>query len=187
MAWSSPTVRSSGSVGTARAAARELLDAEGVLTGVEPAVEDVWRCRCCGTVAVPRLGRHWFLRVADLEVAAADAVRHGDVTFTPSDTRDAFVGAAGLRPDWCLSATITGGVPLPSATCRECGKSTVEVEPSSSCGKCMGELVADGETLDARFVAAVWAVAFAGWPGRRTTNPPDETLAVVAPPTCPAG
>jgi hypothetical protein len=130
---------------------------------------------------VPRLGRHWFLRAADLEVAAADAVRHGDVTFSPLDARDAFVGTAGLRPDWCLSGRVTGGVPVPSATCLECGKSTVEVEPSSSCGKCMGELVTDGQTLDARFVAAIWPLVLAGWPGRRTTNPPEETLAVVAP------
>jgi valyl-tRNA synthetase len=167
----------------ARAAARELLDAEGVLVAVEPAVEEVWRCRCCGTVVVPRLGRHWFLRSGDLEVGAADAVRHDDVTFSPSDARDAFLGLAGLRRDWCLSGRVTGGVPLPSATCVECGKTTVDVDPSSSCGKCMGEVVGDGLTLDARFVAAVWPLVLAGWPGRTRGSdyPPEETLAVVAP------
>ncbi len=60
----------------ARAAARGLLEAEGVLVAAEPAGEAVWRCGCCGTVLVPQLGRHWFLRATDLEVAAADAVRH---------------------------------------------------------------------------------------------------------------
>jgi valyl-tRNA synthetase len=164
----------------ARAAARELLDAEGVLVGVEPAVEEVWRCRCCGSVVVPRLGRHWFLRMGELEVASADAVRHGDVAFTPPDARDAFLVTAGLRPDWCLSARVSGGVPIPSATCLECGKTAVDVDPLSSCGKCMGALVADDETLDARFVAAVWTVVHAGWPNRRTTHQAEETLAVVA-------
>ena len=164
----------------ARAAARALLEAEGVLAGAEPAVEDVWRCRCCGSVLVPQLGRHWFVRAAELEVGAADAVRDGLVGFTPPDARDAFLAGAGARRDWCLSTRVPGGVPLPVATCLDCGKVTVEVELPSSCGKCMGLLVAERLFLDARFVAALWPLVLGGWPGRRSTYPAEETLAVVS-------
>jgi valyl-tRNA synthetase len=168
----------------ARAAAKELLDAEGVLVRTEDATEEVWRCRCCGTVLVPQLGRHWFLKVTDLEVAAADAVRHGDVAFTPPDARDAFLAVAGTRREWCLSSRVVqGGVGIPAATCVECGKTTVDVDTPSSCGKCMGALVADDEQLDGRFLAAIWPIVLGGWPGRRrdATYPAEETLAVVAP------
>jgi hypothetical protein len=132
-------------------------------------------------VLVPQLGRHWFLRAADLELAAADAVRDGLVAFTPSDARDAFLASAANRREWCLSSRVPGGVPLPAAACLDCGKVAVEVDSPSSCGKCMGVVVSEALSLDARFVAAVWPIVLGGWPGRRSTSPPDETLAVVSP------
>jgi valyl-tRNA synthetase len=165
----------------ARQAAKALLDAEGVLVHAEPATEEVLRCRCCGSVLVPQLGRQWFLRSTELEVAAADAVRHGLVAFSPSDARDAFLAGAGIRREWCLSTRVAGGVPIPAALCLDCGKLTVDVETSGSCGKCMGPLVAEPLFLDGRFVAALWPVVLAGWPGRGGTNyPPAETAVVVS-------
>lgn len=165
----------------ARTAARSLLDAEGALVAAEPALEPVWRCGCCGTVLVPQLGRHWFLRAADLEVAAADAVRNGLLSFSPADARDVFLGGAGVRPDWCLSTSVVSGVPVPASVCLDCGKVTVDVDPASSCGKCMGVLVAQPLSLDARFVAAVWASVAGGWPDRgRTGATPDESMVVVS-------
>lgn len=180
----------------ARAAARQLLEAEGVVVRSEPAMEDVGRCGCCGTVLVPQLGRHWFLRTGDLEVAAADAVRHGLVAFSPADARDAFLASAGVRREWCLSTTVPTGVSVPAGLCLDCGKRTVDVEPHSSCGKCMGTLVAEPAHLDAHFLAAVWSLVLGGWPGSKSrpphrigeaasagaTNhyPPDEMMVVVS-------
>lgn len=164
----------------ARAAARSLLESEGVIIGTEDATEEVWRCGCCGTILVPQLRRNWFLRSGDLEVAAADAVRNGLVGFSPPEARDAFLAAASVRREWCLSTVVAGGVPIPLASCIDCGQTTVEVETSSSCGKCMGVLVTAAMFLDARFTAAIWACTLGGWPGKgREISPSDETLAVV--------
>lgn len=164
----------------ARAAARQLLAAEGVLLGSESVIERVGRCGCCGSVVVPHLGWHWFLRSGELEVAAGDAVRDGVVTFVPSGARDAFLVLAGVRRDWCLSSRVSGGVAVPAARCLDCGRLAVQTEPSSSCGGCMGPLEAEHETLDARFVAAVWALGLTGWPDRRSGgNGERETTAVV--------
>jgi valyl-tRNA synthetase len=148
----------------ARAAAVELLQAEGMVLSTDVAVEEVHRCRRCSTVLVPRLGPHWFLAMADLEVAAADAVREGTVTFAPAGGAEIFLARAGAGGDWCLSHQVAAGEPVPVAVCLDCRQVAVSVELETSCGKCMGELVPDTSVLDARFVGAVWPLATCGWP-----------------------
>lgn len=148
----------------ARAAARQLVAAEGALVAVEAVREPAARCPACTTVLVPKLGRHWFLARADLEVAAADVVRDGLVEVTPASAREELLSRAGEGPQWCVSRQLWVGEPLPVARCLDCGHMAVAVEPSTSCGRCMGHLVAGEAVLDTRFVAGVWPLAAAGWP-----------------------
>ncbi|HZQ26987.1 MAG TPA: class I tRNA ligase family protein [Acidimicrobiales bacterium] len=160
----------------ARAAVREALAAEGAVVAAEEAVaEPSSRCRRCGTALVPRLGLHWFLDMGDLEVAAADILREGDILVTPPTARDELLARAGAGGTWCLSHQVWAGTRVPVATCLDCGQLAVAVEPSTSCGKCMGELVNDDSVLDARFVGAIWPLAAAGWPDRTPT--PEEVAA----------
>lgn len=167
----------------ARAAARELLAVDEAIAGARPVAEAAARCRRCRTVLVPRLGDHWFLSMADMEVAAADAVREGAVTFSPAGALEAFLERAGAGGEWCLSHQVWAGQPVPVSTCLDCGRLTVEVVPSTSCGRCMGELVADDGVLDARFVGAVWPLATVGWPteGGALATVAEQTMLVVGP------
>ena len=166
----------------ARAAAARLLAAEGVVAAVEPASEPVARCAACRTVLVQLLGRHWFLAVADLETAAADAVREGAVVVSPSAARDELLALAGASDDWCLSSPTSPGRPLPVARCADCGSVDVAVDLASSCRRCMGDLVPEDAVLDARFVAGVWPLWSSGWPdgGRRGGDPATTALVVPA-------
>lgn len=148
----------------ARAAARQLLAAEGAVVAVEAGRERAARCPACTTVLVPKLGRHWFLARADLETAAADAVRDGLVDVAPAAAREELLSRAGDGPEWCVSRQLWVGEPLPVARCLDCGQEAVAVEPSTSCGRCMGHLVRGEAVLDGRFVASVWPLAAAGWP-----------------------
>ena len=168
----------------ARQAARALLDAEDVVVAVRDGAELVDRCRPCGSVAVSVLDSHWMLRVAELEVAAADAIRHDRVAFVPGDVRDTVLALAGGEP-WCLDRSVPGGVPLPVATCRECLRTTVGVDQPTACGKCFGELEPSVLTLDARFVAALSPLVSAEWPARvlRTEVAAAGTTVAVTPPT----
>ena len=167
----------------ARAAARDLLEASGAVVGTRPETEAAPRCRRCLTVVVPRRGRHWFLPMADMEVAAADVIRQEAVTFSPSTARDDLLARAGLSGDWCLSHQVWAGEPVPVARCLDCGQLDVAVEPSESCGKCMGTLAQDDDVFDARFVGALWPLATAGWPGDDggPAAAAPETLLVVGP------
>lgn len=126
-------------------------------------------CRRCRTTVVPRLGRHWMLALADFEVAVADIVRDGQVTFHPAAVGDELIAQAGTGGAWCLSGQVWAGQPVPVATCLECCQRAVGVDVPDSCGKCMGALVADDDVLDARFLAAVWPLAMAGWPDHERT------------------
>ncbi|MBA2609453.1 MAG: class I tRNA ligase family protein, partial [Actinobacteria bacterium] len=148
----------------ARAAASEIVAAEGAIAYEVAASVDQLRCGRCATSLVPVLGWHWFLRTADLEVAAADAMRSGDVVLDDVDARDRFVDRAERADSWCLSHQVWAGDAVPAARCTDCGQVAVTAAPSSSCGKCMGELVSTEDVLDARFVAALWPLAHAGWP-----------------------
>jgi len=164
----------------ARAAAAELVDAEGVVVDRETTALSLRRCGRCSTPLVPRYGAHWFLRTGDLERAAADVVRNGDVVVDDPDGRERFVGRAGAGGDWCLSHQVWAGQGVPAARCFDCGQLAVAVEPELSCGKCMGELVSTDDVLDARFVAAMWPLAVAGWPAdeRAVLTSAPDTLAV---------
>jgi valyl-tRNA synthetase len=158
----------------ARAAAVELVRAEGVIVAEEAQTVDQLRCARCATALTPRLGWHWFLRTADLEVAAADAVRDGAILIEDVETRDLFVDRAERADSWCLSHQVWAGDAVPAARCADCGQLAVTAEPSSSCGKCMGELVPTDDVLDARFVAALWPLALTGWPTE--AQPADRTI-----------
>jgi valyl-tRNA synthetase len=163
----------------ARAAAAELLRAEGVVVAESEDTVDDLRCGRCATSLTPVLGSHWFLRTADLEVAAADAIRSGAVHIDDVETRDRFVDRAERADSWCLSHQVWAGDAVPAARCIDCGQVAVTAEPSSSCGKCMGELVPTYEVLDARFVAALWPLALTGWPIE--SQPADHTVVFAGP------
>ena len=151
----------------ARAAARKLLDAEGVVVGIAEGLEPIERCPACTTVLVPLLGTQWVLTVADLETSAADAVRDGRLAVWPPAAREDLVAGAGSAGEWCLSQQVWGGVPVPVGRCVECGTLDVSVDPATSCRRCMGDLVADDDVLDARFVRCMLPLATAGWPEAR--------------------
>ncbi|HWW54257.1 MAG TPA: class I tRNA ligase family protein, partial [Acidimicrobiales bacterium] len=162
----------------ARAAATELLRADGLVAEQVGGTELTARCRRCRTVLVPRLGRHWVLPTAALEGAVADAVREGLVSFFPPAAREDFMAHAGRGGDWCVSYQVIAGQPVPASTCLDCGKVAVAVDAPESCPRCTGPLTPDLGVLDAGFVGAVWPLAANGWPGSVGADWPESTLVI---------
>ena len=163
----------------ARAAALELLVAEGAVVGQVTVTTHGARCRRCRTMLEPRLGRHWVLSMTPLELAAADAVREGGLGFSPTTGRDEFLARAGQGRDWCVSYQLAAGQPVPAAACLDCGELVVAVDTPESCPRCAGQLMPDLGVLDAHFAGAVWPLAAAGWPATGTA--PAETTLVLGP------
>lgn len=167
----------------ARAAARRLLEAERAVVSVAGGVEPVERCPACRAVLVPVLGTHWLLTMADLETAAADAIRDGRLGVWPAAAREDLLAGRAQAGEWCLSQQVWGGVPVPVGTCLDCGNVDVSVHPATSCRRCMGDLVPDTDVLDARFVRCVLPLAVAGWPevGRVAGEATDGGVVLVVP------
>lgn len=166
----------------ARSAVRQLLEAEGALAGVDQAGEPAARCQWCRTVLVAVLGRHWFLAMAGLETAAADAVRDGRLAVSPPAAREEMLARAGTGADWCVSQQVWAGEPVPVGRCRDCGQLDVAVHHQASCGSCMGDLVAEDDVMDPRFVGCMWPLSAGGWPegGRSLLDGATSTLLVGA-------
>lgn len=151
----------------ARAETTALLEAEGVIVARESIDDPVSRCRGCGTVLAPRLGRHWFLRTAPLERAVADVVRQGMLSFSPASARQDFINWVGYSADWCISHQTWGGYRIPVASCTDCGEPAVGIDVPSACRKCMAPLVPDEAVFDARFLGIIWSLVAVGWPHDR--------------------
>lgn len=148
----------------ARSSARQLLEAERVVVTAAPGVEEVERCAACRSVLVPLLGTHWLLSAIDLETAAADAIRDGRLAVWPAAAREDLLAGAGTADEWCLSRQLWAGVPVPVGRCLDCGHVDVSVDPTPSCGSCMGDLVPETDVLDARFVRCLVPLSVTGWP-----------------------
>ncbi|HET6793763.1 MAG TPA: hypothetical protein VFH45_04945 [Acidimicrobiales bacterium] len=71
------------------------------------------------------------------------------------------MGAYWFAGGTWLSAQLPSGVPVPAASCGDCGRLAVSVSPQGGCKVCMGPLRADGGVLDPLFVAAAWAAHLA--------------------------
>src|SRR6202022_4463184 len=106
-----------------------------------------------------------------------------EITFFPPSVADELIAQAGDSGPWCLSMQVWAGQPVPIATCGDCCQRAVAVDLGDSCGKCMGPLIPDDDVLDARFLAAVWPLAVAGWPDneRAVAEAAAVTMALAAP------
>ena len=68
----------------ARKAVVEALRAEGrIVAEKRPYMHAVGHCSRCDTTVEPRLSKQWFVKVAPMAKASADAVRSGDVKIEP--------------------------------------------------------------------------------------------------------
>ncbi|XP_053908105.1 LOW QUALITY PROTEIN: valine--tRNA ligase [Cuculus canorus] len=99
---------------TARAAVLEALKARGLLRGERENPMVVPICSRSKDVLEPLLKPQWFLRCQSLAVAAADAVRSGELRLRPpSYTRAWFHWMENSR-DWCISRQLWWGHRIPA-------------------------------------------------------------------------
>lgn len=148
----------------ARVAAIESLEAAGNVVVTDEVEQDMRQCHRCGTALIAMFGTHWIISLGEIMPAFIELVQNDVITCDSPETKAQLIDTASNIGDWCVSQQLWSGLPIPVATCLDCGQLAVSVSDDSSCGACMGTLQYHDDVLDARFVASISPLITLGWP-----------------------
>jgi valyl-tRNA synthetase len=144
----------------ARKAVVDELKKQGrVVAEKKPYIHAVGHCQRCETTVEPRLSKQWFVKVAPLAKAAADAVRDGRVKIEPQEMAPRYFEWVDNMHDWCISRQLWWGhrIPVfygPNDEVVVCGPD--EKPPAG--------YTQDPDVLDTWFSSALWPFSTLGWP-----------------------
>jgi len=142
-----------------KAVVDELRKLGRVVAEKRPYVHAVGHCQRCDTTVEPRLSKQWFVKVAPLAKAAADAVRDGRVKIEPNEMSPRYFEWVDNMHDWCISRQLWWGhrIPVfygPNDEVVVCGPD--EKPPAG--------YTQDPDVLDTWFSSALWPFSTLGWP-----------------------
>ena len=124
-----------------------------------PYIHAVGHCSRCDTTVEPRLSKQWFVKVAPLAKASADAVRSGAVKIEPAELAPRYFDWVDNMHDWCISRQLWWGHRIP--VWYGPNGEMVVVGPGESAP---GGYVQDADVLDTWFSSGQWAFSTFGWP-----------------------
>ncbi|MFM8632892.1 MAG: valine--tRNA ligase, partial [Candidatus Nanopelagicus sp.] len=132
-----------------------------VVAEKRPYLHAVGHCQRCDTTIEPRLSKQWFVKVAPLAKAAADAVRDGRVKIEPEQMSARYFEWVDNMHDWCISRQLWWGhrIPVfygPNDEVVVCGPD--ETLPAG--------YTQDPDVLDTWFSSALWPFSTLGWPNQ---------------------
>jgi valyl-tRNA synthetase len=144
-----------------KAVVDELRKLGRVVAEKRPYVHAVGHCQRCDTTVEPRLSKQWFVKVAPLAKAAADAVRDGRVKIEPNEMSPRYFEWVDNMHDWCISRQLWWGhrIPVfygPNDEVVVCGPD--EKPPVG--------YTQDPDVLDTWFSSALWPFSTLGWPAQ---------------------
>jgi valyl-tRNA synthetase len=124
-----------------------------------PYIHAVGHCSRCDTTVEPRLSKQWFVKVAPLAKASADAVRSGAVKIEPEELAPRYFDWVDNMHDWCISRQLWWGHRIP--VWYGPNGEMVVVGPGESAP---AGYVQDADVLDTWFSSGQWAFSTFGWP-----------------------
>ena len=130
-----------------------------VVSEKRPYIHAVGHCSRCDITVEPRLSKQWFVKVAPLAKASADAVRNGEVKIEPEALSPRYFEWVDNMHDWCISRQLWWGhrIPVwygPNGEIKVVGPD--EVAPAG--------WTQDPDVLDTWFSSGQWAFSTFGWP-----------------------
>ena len=126
-----------------------------------PYIHAVGHCSRCDTTVEPRLSKQWFVKVAPLAKASADAVRSGAVKIEPEELAPRYFDWVDNMHDWCISRQLWWGHRIP--VWYGPNGEMVVVGPGESAPS---GYIQDADVLDTWFSSGQWAFATFGWPAK---------------------
>ncbi len=121
-----------------------------------------------GQVIEPLLSEQWFCRMKALAAPAIEAVRSGNVKFTPERYTDVYLSWMENIRDWCLSRQLWWGHRVPVYYTDD-GTAVAAMNEREAEVKAGKPVTADPDVLDTWFSSALWPFATLGWPEETDT------------------
>jgi valyl-tRNA synthetase len=128
-----------------------------------PYMHAVGHCSRCDTTVEPRLSKQWFVKVAPLAKASADAVRSGAVKIEPEELAPRYFDWVDNMHDWCISRQLWWGHRIP--VWYGPNGEMVVVGPGETAPVGYEQ---DSDVLDTWFSSGQWAFSTFGWPEKTT-------------------
>ncbi|MDP2920114.1 MAG: valine--tRNA ligase [Dehalococcoidia bacterium] len=145
------------------------LERDSLLVKIEPYSHAVGHCQRCGTIVEPLASKQWFVTMKPLAQPAIEAVRDGRIIIVPERFNKIYFQWMENIRDWCISRQLWWGHRIPVWYCKDCGKLTVAVEPTTKCQHCQSKNIEqDPDVLDTWFSSALWTHSTLGWPDDTT-------------------
>ncbi len=145
------------------------LEEAGLLVRIEDHTHSVGYNSRSGAVIEPYLSKQWFIDMKKLAKPAIDAVKSGDITFTPKRWEKLYFEWMESIRNWCVSRQIWWGHQIPVWYCdtEACEEIVVSRETPTTCTACGGDtLRQDEDVLDTWFSSALWPFSTLGWPNK---------------------
>jgi len=130
-----------------------------VVAEKRPYMHAVGHCSRCDTTVEPRLSKQWFVKVAPLAKASADAVRSGEVKIEPEALAPRYFDWVDNMHDWCISRQLWWGHRIPVWYGPNGEVQVVGPDESAPAG-----WTQDPDVLDTWFSSGQWAFSTFGWP-----------------------
>ena len=130
-----------------------------VVSEKRPYIHAVGHCSRCDTTVEPRLSKQWFVKVAPLAKASADAVRSGEVKIEPEALAPRYFEWVDNMHDWCISRQLWWGHRIPVWYGPNGEVKVVGPDESAPSG-----WTQDPDVLDTWFSSGQWAFSTMGWP-----------------------
>ena len=130
-----------------------------VVAEKRPYIHAVGHCSRCDTTVEPRLSKQWFVKVAPLAKASADAVRSGEVKIEPEALAPRYFEWVDNMHDWCISRQLWWGHRIPVWYGPNGEVEVVGTDQSAPAG-----WTQDPDVLDTWFSSGQWAFSTFGWP-----------------------
>ena len=130
-----------------------------VVSEKRPYIHAVGHCSRCETTVEPRLSKQWFVKVAPLAKASADAVRSGEVKIEPEALAPRYFEWVDNMHDWCISRQLWWGHRIPVWYGPDGEVKVIGPDESAPVG-----WTQDPDVLDTWFSSGQWAFSTMGWP-----------------------